>query len=321
MNNQGENNIKLGVFVLTGLFVLILSFYLIGKNRNLFGSGFTLRVRFQNLNGLMEGGNVLYAGIQAGTVDEINIINDTTMEVTLLMDKKFKPYIRKNALAVIGTEGLMGEKVVNISAVNKKAALIENGDQLAVKRVIGTDEMLQTLSQTNNNFAVVSGALKTTVAKINDSKIWDVLNDSSTASNIRASLNNITKTTANAREMTRNLDQLITQTKRGKGAAGLLLSDTGFAADLKTTMVHVKATSTEVNRLAVQLNQVVQNVNADNGVLKLLNDTSAAANVRKSLENIQKGTDGFNQNMEALKHNFLLRGYFKKQEKLQKARQ
>ena len=82
MANKGANNIKLGVFVLAGLLVLMASFYMIGKNRNIFGSGFELKVRFNNLNGLMEGNNVLFSGIQAGTVKNITMIKDSLIEVT-----------------------------------------------------------------------------------------------------------------------------------------------------------------------------------------------------------------------------------------------
>jgi phospholipid/cholesterol/gamma-HCH transport system substrate-binding protein len=114
MEKQGENNVKLGVFVLTGLIVLIVAFYIIGKNRSLFGDNFELKARFSNLKGLIEGDNVSFSGIQAGTVKSISLINDTTIEVLLLIDSKIKPYIHKNATASIGTEGMIGEKVVNI---------------------------------------------------------------------------------------------------------------------------------------------------------------------------------------------------------------
>lgn len=114
MAKQGENNIKLGVFVLAGLIVMIFAFYMIGANTSMFGGSFKLKARFSNLNGLVEGNNVLFSGIQAGTVKSIDIINDTTIEVTMLIDSKVHGFIHNNAEAAIGTEGLMGNKVVNI---------------------------------------------------------------------------------------------------------------------------------------------------------------------------------------------------------------
>ena len=75
------SNLKLGILVLSGLFLFILTLYIIGKNENFFGSDFEVRARFTNVNGLLPGNNIRFAGIQAGTVKRINIIDDTTIEV------------------------------------------------------------------------------------------------------------------------------------------------------------------------------------------------------------------------------------------------
>src|ERR1700761_401549 len=130
MTNYGENNIKLALLVSAGLLVLILSFYVIGKGHNMFGSGFVLKARVSQLDGLAEGNNVLFSGIQAGTVKSISIINDTTIEVVLLIDNKVKSYIHENALATIGSEGLMGNKMINIMPIKGNSPIVKNGDLL-----------------------------------------------------------------------------------------------------------------------------------------------------------------------------------------------
>ncbi|ASU34771.1 MlaD family protein [Mucilaginibacter xinganensis] len=320
MAKQGENNIKLGTFVLTGLIALIFAFYMIGKNRNMFGSNFELKTNFSNLNGLIEGNNVLFAGIQAGTVKKITIVSDSSIEVLMLIDNKVKPFIHKNAIASIGTEGLMGDKVINISPSKVSAPFVDEGDQLAHREVVNTDEMLQTLSKTNTNIASISEALKGTVLSINNSKILALFNDEELERNIRSTLKNISKASANANELTGGLNDLISQTKHGKGAAGVLLSDTGFAANLNTAMVKIKSASDNANNFTLQLNSMLKGVKGDleggKGTLHfLLKDSTLAKNLSKSMDNVQKGTDAFAQDMEALKHNFLLRGYFKNLEK------
>jgi len=82
MANQTENNSRLGLFVIAGLCLLIMAFYFVGKYHNVFGSNFRLKVHFKNVNGLMEGNNVQFSGIQAGTVKTIRMNNDTSIEVT-----------------------------------------------------------------------------------------------------------------------------------------------------------------------------------------------------------------------------------------------
>ena len=320
MANLGTNNIRLGVFVLAGLLLLIFSFYLIGKNQNLFGSDFRIAARFPNLNGLSEGNNVLFSGIQAGTVKDIKMINDTTIEVTLLINSKIRPFIRRNAVASIGTEGLMGNKIVNISPSRLPGPLITEGELLAVQKNISTDELLQTLSKTNNNVALISEELKKTVLKINSSAMLELLNDKEAGQNIRLSLQRINRASANAASLTKGLDELVTGIKEGKGTAGLLLTDTAAAAELRVTVSKIKAASANADHLTSQLDKLVngmeQRLNRDNGSLQLLlSDTVFAHKLSTTMDNLQKGTDGFNQNMEALKHNFLFRGYFKSLEK------
>ena len=86
MANKPFNNIKLGVFILLGLLFLILLLYMIGRNRNMFGSNFKLKARFENVQGLKAGNNVRFGGIEVGTVKKVNILNDTTMEVIMIVD-------------------------------------------------------------------------------------------------------------------------------------------------------------------------------------------------------------------------------------------
>jgi len=326
MANQEGNNIKLGVFVLAGLFVLIFAFYMIGKNQNMFGSNFELKTRFYYLNGLTEGNNVLFSGIQAGTVKNLKIINDTTIEVTLLVDNKIRTYIHKNAIVSIGTEGLMGNKIVNISPGKGVSPVVDEGDLLAAQKNISTDEMLQTLSKTNNNVAIISEALKGTVLRVNGSALLNLLNDKSIGEKLKYSLENISKATANANEITQSLNKIVAQIKNGKGTAGVLLSDTAFAGNLKEAMLKVRSASDNANQMTIQLNNMVkeikQELNDGKGPLNtLLKDSVMTKNLSRSMENIQKGTDNFNQDMEALKHNFLFSGYFKKLEKEKKQQQ
>lgn len=322
MANQGENNIKLGVFVITGLAALIFSFYMIGKNRNLFGSNFELRVHFSNLNGLIEGDNVLFSGIQAGTVKSIDIVNDSTIGVVLLIDNSVKPYLHKNAVAVIGTEGLMGDKVVNISPGRGSSPLVREGDLLLNRENVSTDELLQTLSVTGKNIETISDSLKGTVLLVNKSSIWNLLNDKAIPAGIKSTVSNISKASTNANKITGALSDLLEQVKHGKGAAGALLADTGLSANLNQIVVRIKAAGDNVNNLTSQLDKILFRVNNDLTTQKsslhlLLEDTVFSKDLSATMENVKNGTDNFNQDMEALKHNFLFRGYFKSLEKQQ----
>lgn len=321
MEKKTIDNIKLGIFVSAGLLFLVVLLYMIGKNMSLFGDTYMLKARFENAQGLVVGNNVRYSGIQSGTVKEIEIMNDTTIEVTLIIEKKMMTIIRKNAVASIGTEGLVGNKVVNISSRRQRALLAEEGDILFSERPVNTDEMLQTLSQTNNDVAVIATDLKMTIQRINTSNaLWNLLNDKSIPENFRVSVANILTATGHAGKMVNNLNDIVMDIKNGKGSAGAILRDSSFARNLNEAILKIKSVGDNVDSLSHEISLVVagirQDVNSGRGpVNALLKDSAIVIKLNTSLSNIEKGTNGFNQNMEALKHNFLFRGYFRKLER------
>jgi len=307
---------------MSGLVVLILALYLVGSNRNLFSGNFVLKARFSNLNGLVEGSNVLYAGVQAGTVKQLEMVDDSTIELTLLLNEKISRHVHQNAVVSIGSDGLMGNKIVNIVPGKGASPLVQPGDLLAAQPLLSTNEMLQTLSSSNNNIAAISASLKTTAGKISQSKLLQLMDDEQMAADLKATLHQARNTANGARKFTSQLNGLLHDLKAGKGAAGILLADTAAAANLKNTLAGLNQSGAQLQGLTHQLSAVINNIagqlrgNTPAGVL--LNDSTSALHIRQTLRNIDSATLGLQQNMEALKHNFLLRGYFKAKEKAKK---
>ena len=321
MAKKTINTIKLGAFVFAGLVSLVLLLYMIGKNQHLFGPSFVLKARFDNVQGLVPGNNVRYAGIEIGTVKRINILSDTLIEVVMMVDDKMEKIIHKNAVVSIGSDGLMGNKVINIATARIAAPLVTEGEVLNSHKGVNTDDMLQTLSRTNQDVAFIAEQLKSTMQRINNSSaLWTLLNDETLPRNLRLSAANVQLATVRAAAMTNDLQSLIGDVKNGKGSVGALLTDTAFAKNLNEAMVKIKGVGDRADELAVALNAVIADVQQDvhtgkGTVNALLKDTSMVTKISSSLDNIQQGTAAFNQNMEALKHNFLFRGYFRKLEK------
>jgi len=318
------SNVKLGVFVLAGLLFLVILLYMIGKNRNFFGSNFILKARFENIQGLVAGNNVKFAGIQAGTVRSINIINDTLIEVTMVIDKQLSKVIHKNAVASISTEGLVGNKVVNITPSKHPAELVAENDILPARKAINTDEIIETLSRTNSDVAKIAAGLKLTIERINNSNgLWALLSDESIPENLRISVASIRLTTGKALKMATDLDEIVLGVKNGEGSLGAILKDTSLTKNLNDAIMVFNKAGNEADSVAIEINKLVKVVHEDvsNGkgtANALLKDSIIVKKIAASLDNIQKGTDGFNNNMEALKHSFLFRGYFRKLDKQKK---
>ena len=321
MENRTINNIKLGAFVSGGLLFLVVLLYMIGANRSLFGATYILKARFENVQGLVSGNNVRFSGIQAGTVKNIQILNDTVIEVVMIVDKKMQAIIRTNALVSIGTDGLVGNKVVNMVPSKVSAPLAKEGAILLVKRAVSTDEMLQTLYTTNNDIAVIAANLKMTVQRINSSTaIWTLLSDPYIPKDLKLSIAKIREATSKTASITNNLDKMIEEVKNGKGLLGMMLTDDTLANKFGNVVLTINSVGEQLDTLSGEIRGLVNNFNQDLNKGKgpfnrLLRDSLLSIKLSNSLDNIQQGTDGFNQNMAAIKHSFLLRGYFKKMRK------
>lgn len=324
MAKRAINNVKLGFFVLAGLLIMIFSLYMIGKDTNMFGSNYTLKVRFENVHGLTSGNNVRYSGIQVGTVKRVKILSDTLIEVSMLIDTKMKQYIHKNDIVSMSTDGLMGNRILNITPAKDGSPLAENGDLLITKKSVSTDEMLETLDKTNKNIRDISQELKLTVLKINNSSaLWKLLTEETLPDNLRASSVSIRKAAANADGMVQDLHTIVNDIRAGKGSLGSILTDTAIAYNLNEAVLSIQQVGNHADELVRELDDLTKglknDVNSGKGPAHaILKDSSLVIKLNNSLSNIEKGTEAFNQNMEALKHNFLLRGYFKRLERRKK---
>lgn len=321
MARQTINHVKLGIFVMAGLGFLILLLYMIGKNQNLFGKTFELRARFTNARGLMWGNNVRFAGIDAGTVTGIEIINDTTIEVTMRLENSIRKHISKNAIASIGTDGLMGNKIVNIEPAATAAAPVESGDVLLSSAATDTDEMLRILSKTNNDLYAIASSLRVTVGRVNESKaIWAILEDSTLPANVKSTFSEFHQASRSLHDMIGNLEMIVSDIKGGKGSLGKIVEDTSIAATISSMVNRMDRVGREADSLANSIHEIVKGIGTDiekgpGSLNLLLKDKTSADRLSRSLENIEKGTRTFEEDMKALQSNFLFRGYFKKQEK------
>jgi phospholipid/cholesterol/gamma-HCH transport system substrate-binding protein len=322
MNNEMSQNIRLGLFVLVGMVLLIVGLYFIGSNRNMFSKTFTLYATFKDVNGLREGNNVRYAGIDIGTIDAIDIVNDTTIRVTMLLKQDLQKVIRKNSLTNIGTDGLMGDKLINIEPGTSAMPLVNENDELISLPTVDTEAMLRTLEITNRNILTISSNLKTITQNITDSRgtLYTVLMDTTVAIKLKHTLNNIDVVSNNILQMSDDLGHVVTEVKTGKGLLATLIKDTVITNDLSKAVKEIKSAGILINTSATDLRLIMHNINTGNGTIStLVNDTASANSLKRSLDNIEVSTQKFSENMEALKHNFLFKGYFKKQEKQTKA--
>lgn len=321
MKKETRNTLKLGVFVITGLILLIVAVYLIGENQNMFKKTFTISANFNNVSGLMQGNNVRYSGINIGTVKNITMVNDSTINVDMNIEEKMVKHIKKDAIATIGTDGLVGNMIVNIIPGEGKEGIVVSGDVIKTYTKIGTDDMLTTLSTTNENAALLTAKLLKVADAMTEGKgtFGMLVNDTTVASNLKQTFKQLEITSIEASKAMKELNSIISSLDIEHSVAGTLLSDSIQAHKVKSIITNLDESSLEIKNVLANLNQTITNFKEGEGTINYLsNDEELVKTLEETMKNINEGTEKFNENMEALKHNFLTRGYFRKLERQEK---
>ena len=324
MKSNSGQNLKLGILIVAGLTIFTLGVYFIGNKQNLFGDSIMLSSVFKNVNGLQLGNNVRYSGVNVGTVKNIKFLNDTAICVDMLIDRESGNLIKHSSLATINSDGLVGSMVLNIlpnSEVSSRT--IKEGDTLESLSQVATADMLNTLNQTNENAALLTADLLKITNSINagEGVLGDLLKNETLAQNIQESAANLNETTNSAREGLNKLNRILNAVDYENSVAGLLLSDSTAQKSFSSIIEDLKTTSSQIKEISADLGEFSNSLNSEKGALNyVVKDTSFVNHLDESMQNIEEATFRFNQNMEALKHNILFRGYFRKLER-QKARE
>jgi phospholipid/cholesterol/gamma-HCH transport system substrate-binding protein len=318
MKKTTSEKIRLGIFVIIGTILLVVAAYLIGNQQNLFGNTYTINAVFKNVSGLQKGNNVRYAGINIGTVNGIEMQNDTAIRVSMLIQEKMRNHIKTNAIATIGSDGLVGSMVINVVPGNGTAPLIQSGDEIRAMSKIATVDMLSTLSVTNENAAQLTQDLLKVTASLNSGEgtLGRLLNDTLMANDLQQMLVNLKNASLGANTTIGQLNDIAKKINSDESAMGVLLNDSISAVKMQNIIAHLETSSVEIRDMTKDLNMVVGDIKDGKGALNYLaTDTILTAQLQSTMQNVEQGVEQFNQNMEALKHNFLTRRYFRKQEK------
>lgn len=317
MEKTASQKIQLGFFVIIGLILFVTAVYLIGDKQKMFGKTNHLETVFNNVNGLQIGNNVRYSGVNVGTVLGIEMINDTSIKIDMIIDKAVFKHIKKDAIASIGSDGLVGSMVINILPGKGSKTPVEPGDLIGSVNRIRTEEMLNTLNKTNHNAALLTENLLKITTEINQGKgtIGLLLSNADMANDLKETMRNLKTTSQETSKSVANLNHLLSSLNNKDNVIGVI-NDPGVANNLRTIVENLSQSSQEINKVVSNLNQTILNVKDGKGTLNYLaNDPKLAKQIDSTMTNVNEASVRLNENLEALKHNFFFRGYFKKQEK------
>jgi len=193
MKKNTSNKIRLGIFISIGVALFIIGIYFIGERRQIFRSNFRLSGVFKDVNGLQAGNNVRFSGINVGTVENINIVSDSSVRVNILIDENTRKFIKKDAVASIGSEGLMGNKILILIPGTGGKKEIENNDIIETIQPINMDDILISLKTTIDNASHITKDLSKITYNIQSGKgtIGRLSMDQSLGQNFDSSIINL----------------------------------------------------------------------------------------------------------------------------------
>ncbi len=290
---------RLGIFIFFGIALLVLAVFLIGQKNALFSSTFTVNAYFKDVQGLRTGASVRLSGIDVGSVSNVNIVNDTTgrVKVSMELQTDVRRFIRTDTKATIETEGLVGSKVVVLKMGSSNAEPVKDGGYIQSEEPVGFSAIVAQTEGIMQFTKNMTKDLSEILEKVNNGEgsIGKLINNDDL-------YNNASNLTKQADSSLKNITEELTR------ITGLF----------DTLGVGVKDVVDNVDKTVVEARGLISNVKKGQGLLgALMVKGKLDSTVASTLENIHQtsveakiSAARLAENMEALKHNWLFKGYF-----------
>lgn len=306
-----KSALQLGIFIASALLLFIVAIYLIGSKQNLFTSTTDVHASFKDIRGLMPGNIVRFAGINIGTVSDIQLESDSSVVVTMTIRDNYTDHIYKNSSVQIGQEGLMGGKIILISSGDPDTGKVEEGDSLPVAggldiqaMIAQATEMLDEARGTVANMRSITGKLDAGDGDIslllNENHLTEALNDATRKLN--ASLADV--------------QQITSKINEGEGDLGRLVNDDSITTRVNVIMSNLQASSERADSLVEELHRTSLALNHGDGVLpRLLHDKELGLTVDTAIAKVDESVVEITRAAETISNSWLFRLFSKKNRK------
>ncbi|MBO9561638.1 MAG: MCE family protein [Niastella sp.] len=322
---KNKQAITVGFFITIGIVILIVGIFTLGGQKKTFAASLPVTAVFNNVNGLQKGNNVWFSGVKIGTVKTIEFYGNSQVKVTLNIDRKAHEFIRKDAKAKISAEGLIGNKLVVLYGGTEQAGGIEGGENLQVEEALSSEELLGTLQTNNKNLLAITTDFKTLSKKLvnGEGTLGALISNEALYKDMQATIAKLNSTVANLQVAVRNSEKLtgnVAEYTAGLNTpgtlAGDLVTDTVIMSNLRTSVEQINLATAQTNAFVHSLRNAGDKLDEGNNAAGiLLNDEKVGDELRNTLENLNSSSRKLDENLEALQHNFLFRGYFRKKAK------
>lgn len=306
-----------------GIVLALGSLFYIGKEGNLFNKTFTVSAAFKNVEGLTEGDNVWLSGVKIGTVKSVQLTAEGKVIVNLTLKDKQNEFIKKNATAFIGSDGLVGNKIVVIRPGDADQ-IIQNNDTLNALSPTDTQELFNLAKDVGQSIRSITGDLKVISERLNSGKgvFGELLSGGPISNDLRETIVTLRSTGENTNKLTMEAKNILEEISKGDGLATKLITDSSYSRNFRNSLISISKASENSKKMTEDLQTVLAKLNrTDNAIGVLLSDSVFSNKLKATLDNARSASIKLDENMVALQHNFLLKGYFRKQRKANEATQ
>jgi len=324
-----------GIFVGGCLVLFGIGMFLIGNSNQLFTKSFNVYADFSKITGIQNGGKVRVAGMDAGTVTRIEVPArpEAKFRIHFRIIEKLHPIVRQDSVVTIQTDGLLGNKYLQVDAGSADAPLARNDSLIQSKEPFEWGDLMVEINgvvkQVNEVIAGVKDQLVSTLSQIEDT--------AQTASLlVKEATPNVKSIVVSADKISANLSEIIDGIQQGQGSVGALFKDKGLYDSIKRSagtaekvVENLRDTSASAKKIVntmgesdivPQVQKTVKNLqqitlqvkDAVDKFQSASGEGGVAENLQRTLADAHEAMSDLSDSTEALKHNFLFRGFFNK---------
>ncbi|TVP53031.1 MAG: MCE family protein [Mongoliibacter sp.] len=318
MRNDNKKTVIVGIFVLVGIAILVAGILTMGGQQKKFVKSISLNAVFDDVAGLQVGNNVWFSGVKIGTVRRVNFYGDSQVEIIMNVEEKVREYIRKDSKATIGSDGLIGNKIIVIYGGTTQAPSVENGDRLQAEMPLDTDRMMETLQENNLNLVTITENLKVLTSKIAEGQgiVGTVMTDSLLGENFKNTLKNLEIASVNSNRMIAEMNKFAQNLNQEGNLFNDLVTDKELYKNLQQSVNELQATAANANQMTSNLSKVTEKLNdKDNTLGMMINDQEFAERLKQTLIYADSSAMNLNRGLEALEYTWPFRRGFKRMEK------
>ena len=317
-NTLNKKAIIVGVFVLIGLIFLVLGILVIGNISETFKRKIEIVTLFDDVSGLQVGNNVWFSGVKVGSISQLQFYAESKVKVGMKLEVKSIPFIHKDAHVKLGSDGLIGNRILVIYGGSSESPTVEAGDTLKVEKSLTSEDMMTTLQENNKNLLAITTDFKVISSKMANGEglIGKLLNDESVYSHLDAATLSLQNAAAQAQKLIGSLNTFSERLNKKGTLANELTTDTVVFNSLKASVRHFQQIADTASVFINNLKEASGNKQTPIGVL--LHDEEAGARLKRTIQNLETSSEKLDEDLEAAQHNFLLRGFFKKKDREQR---